>query len=91
MTEWTDTRSRWYWLGVVWSAIRIIWGSDVELHMRSGWVWFAPGMDPLVVIVYDRMGAKLQEEVWEQHERRVVITQGQRGIGDFIIDHQEGY
>lgn len=77
------------------ASLRITFNAELhELRMVAGWTFRDAGMDPIIVVIYDRdlqwTGEGHRKE-WERVERRMVTVQGNKALSNSIIDYMEGY
>ena len=74
------------------ASLKITWNAlDSEIKMVAGWTFYDAGMDPVVVVIYDRERYGSQYEEGERIERRMVVVQGKRALNDTIIDYMKGW
>lgn len=62
-----------------------------ELVMVAGWTYRDAGMDPVRVVVYDRLNCYPDFPDGEKTERRIVVVQGNAMVANMILDYMEGY
>lgn len=77
------------------ASLKITWNAlDSEIKMVAGWTFYDAGMDPVVVVIYDRQRnwtGDGRREDWERVERRMCAVQGGKGLYDTIIDYMKGW
>jgi hypothetical protein len=74
----------------VWDEVRVSWGGGYRLNLVWAQTFVDLGMEPMIVLVYDRLGARSYDPD-NSTERRVVIYQGGSHLVDTILNYQEGW
>lgn len=66
-------------------------GHEGEIKLRGSIRFNDDGMEPVTIVMYDRVGCYPDHPVGSRTERRILTMQGNSPVSDLIIDYMEGW